>query len=69
MDEKLKKELAVISAYEKKYGTDEFEVMDALMEKHGYYGNWSVEVIGDGWDEIDKIAQTILEKINEYIEQ
>ena len=67
MNEQIIRELAIIKAYEIKYGTDEFLVMDALMERNGFYGNWSVDVVGDTWDEIDKMASEIYAKLNDYI--
>lgn len=70
MDERLKRELAVIQAFEIKYGTDEFGVMDALMERNVYYGNWSDEIVGDdNWSDIEKMAHELSNKMNDFIEQ
>lgn len=69
MDERLKRELAIIQAYEIRYGTDEFLVMDALMERKGYCGNWSADVVGDdNWADIEKMAHEICGIVDGFID-
>lgn len=67
LNEKLKRELAVIKAYEIKYGTDEFTIMDALMERNGFFGNWSTDIIGETWNEIEQMAYKLVDEIDNYI--